>query len=158
MPLYMLIDGIKGNVTTKGYEGAIQIHSLSHLGVRPVEQAIGTANRDIGMLQLDHMQLRKSMDASSMALSQYFLTGKSMPKVSIIQVSLNNGTAEWHAKRILSNVVITSMQEIANDDGFDEMLTLVCSEIQKSYRAKSASGRWLEPSHTGFDLATVRAI
>jgi type VI protein secretion system component Hcp len=157
MPQYMMIKGIKGNVTARGYENAIELMALDHVGVRPIDQNIGTPNHDVGLLDLGHLHVVKSVDGASAVLWQLFFKGKMIPKLEIVHCIVSNDKPEWITKLTLSNVMISSMHDTSNGQGMTETLTLAFSKMERGYRMINAAGQWQAPKHTSFDLPTAAA-
>lgn len=155
MPQYLKINAIKGNVTTKGYEGCINVSSLNHLGDRNISQRAGVSHREMGIVELGHLQLQKQVDASSADLWQYFLAGKVIPELTITSCHLNNGSAQWQSKITLHNVKIAHIQEITNEKGGFENIDLAYSKMERGYRSQSGAGEWQTPKHVSFDLETI---
>ena len=157
MSLYISTANIKGNVTIKGLENSIQIESYQHLGQRMVRQNVGTTNKEISPVQLNHMSIVKAVDGASADLWQYFLTAKVIPELTIARVNLNSGYPEWQSKIILSNVMVTNIQEVGNAIGHNETIELAYSKIERSYRQQNNLGRWQTPKHVSFNLQTAKA-
>lgn len=157
MAQYMAIDGIKGNVTTKGYTGNIQVRSVQHMSQRMVAHRVGTSTREIGIPHLQHVQIIKDEDEASALLWQYFYAGKVIPKVEITRCSLASGTAEWQSKMTLNNVMVSSIREQGHADGGGELITLAFSKIERGFRSQNGSGQWQTPKHTSFDIESAQA-
>ncbi len=85
MAIYMHIDGIEGGVTTKGYEGWIEISHLSHGINRPVKKTIAgnVRNRAPGANQLSDVEIYKPIDQSSSYIYQHCCAGDVLDEVQI---------------------------------------------------------------------------
>lgn len=158
MPTAMHIQNIHGNVTTKGLEGAIAIHAFEQTNDRPVFQGMGTANHEIGAMELGHIRIHKGSDAASNTLYQYFVSGKIIPKLEIIQYSIHSGQAEWQNKITLSNVLIAHMYEYAMGSHASEHLELAYSKIERSNRIQNSLGKWQTPKRVGFNIETSQPL
>jgi|GEM_PF-7044896 len=156
MSQYMKIKGIQGNVTTKGFEGCVELHHSNRTGNRLVRQQVGSGNREMGLLQLSHLEIQKSTDNASAELWQHFYTGKSIPELTITCCQLNNKNPEWHSKCTLSNVMVVSIYETNNEGGTGENIELAFSKIEQQFRSQSASGQWQTQKAVGFDIPTAK--
>lgn len=157
MAQYMCIPNIKGNVGTKGYEDAILVSGLQHAQQRYVTQKPGTSNRDVGVANMQHMQITKIEDSASAQLYQAFYQGTVIPKLEIVRCSLLNGTAEWQSKLILTNVMIASINSFSGHHGAKEMITLAFNKIERSMRSQNSTGQYQTPKRTSYDLTTTEA-
>lgn len=155
MACYLKIDTIKGNVTTKGFEGCIAVHGVSHTGQRAFRHRVGTAHTEMGIPELSYLSFHKSTDEASAQLWQYFVSGKSIPEVTFTRCHLNSGQAEWQSKISLQNVFVTSIQEDAHDVAGSETIELSYRKIERSYRSQNTSGSWQTPKHTSYNLETA---
>lgn len=155
MAQFMTIANIKGNVTSKSYEGAIQIHGIQHTNHRHVSQKVGSSNCDIGIVNTHHIQITKDEDASSTQLYQAFYQGKVIPKIEIDRCSLLSGNPEWQSKVILTNVMISSIVQHASNQGARELITLSFNKIERSFRGQSSSGSWQTAKRMSYDIATT---
>ena len=156
MPLYMEINDVKGSVSTQGFSGAILLHGMQQQGSRVILQSPGMGTqREVGMPTLAHIRIIKSHDAASAQLRAHFCAGKSIEQVNIYQCILSKDSADWHAKTILYNVIISSLQEMVNSDGGEEILELAYTKIEKGYRQQDAQGQLLTPHITSYDITTA---
>jgi type VI secretion system Hcp family effector len=156
MAHYMVIDGIKGNVTNQGFNGAIALKTTAHVSERTVRHKVGSGTREMGTVYLHHLQITKNEDDASALLWQYLYAGKSIPKVEISRCSLTSGKPEWQSKITLKNVMISQMQDQSFADGNGEAITLAFSHIERSYRSQNSSGQWQTPKHTSFDIESAQ--
>jgi len=157
MPQYMVIDNIKGDVSTQSYVGAIDIKSVEKQVDRAVVQRIGTSTREVGIPSINHVQISKNEDSASALLWQYFYSGKVIPKVVIDRCALNSGKAEWQSRIILNNVMVSSITNQSHEMGGQELLTLSYSKIEHAFRGQSAAGQWQTAKHTSYDLETAKS-
>lgn len=156
MTQYMKINNMKGNVTTKGYEGCVNIHGLSHMAIRGVLQKVGSSSREIGVLNLRHVEFQKEVDSASSDLWHYFFSGESIPELTITRCHLNDGTAEWQSKITLHDVMVANIQENTNMKGAGEVVELAFSKIERSYRNQNSSGQWQTPKRVSYDIPSAK--
>ena len=157
MPQYMIIDNVKGDVSTQSYVGAIDIKSVEKQVDRAVMHRIGTNTREVGIPSIDHVQISKNEDSASALLWQYFYSGKVIPKVVIDRCTLNSGKAEWQSRIILNNVMVASITNQSHETGGQELLTLSYSKIEHAFRSQNTAGQWQTAKHTSYDLETAKS-
>jgi len=110
MSIYMKLDGIKGNVTTKGYEGTIELRQGGVNYSRNVQTKVGNAsNRQVGAAQISTFHIEKVADASSSKLTARMLTGQVIPSAQIFMCNSEKEASQPHVTYTLSNVVIKNI-------------------------------------------------
>src|SRR3989339_322873 len=133
MAIYMKMNGAEGNVTSKGYEGWIQLESLDNGISRRIQARIGqTGNRE-----------------------------RTIPSFQEIEIhACSTGTeVSPYAKYILNHVMISHYQEVIDADKQPiEMLRLNFTKIQKTYMARDAMNKPQNPATFGFDLTTAKKL
>jgi type VI protein secretion system component Hcp len=158
MTQYIKINGITGNVAATGYEGCIEAYAIQQIAHRFVKQQVGSPNRDVGAIGMQHLQIHKRIDASSAQLNQYFLSGATIEQMEINRCSLCSGNPEWQSKIVLHNVLISGVEEYSNADGGSEIIKISFSKMEKSYRTQNSNGSWQSPNRTGYNLETAETI
>ncbi len=108
MPIYMKIDGIKGQVATKGFEEAIALDSAQFGASRHLGTFTGTA-REVGTPTLNEVVIGKMLDSSSTALFRNSLLGDPLGKVELFFTrDKGGGEQEAYLTITLEQVLITN--------------------------------------------------
>jgi type VI secretion system secreted protein Hcp len=118
MPIYMKIDGIKGQVQTTGFADQIAIESLSWGTSRNVSSFTGTA-REVSSPNFSEVSCMKMFDSSSQAIFRNAMFGDPLPEVVISFVrDKGQGEVEAYLETTLKNVLVTSYQ-VSHSSGQD---------------------------------------
>jgi len=159
MAIYMKIPGVKGNVTARGFEGAIELITVGQLSSRAVSQDTGIGHhREMSAPYFHHARITKSGDSASGALYHYFCSAKVIDQVEIYHCPSASDSSEWSSKFTLHHVVIASHQEDLNSMGSLEDLELAYTKIEKGYRQQDSKGNFHSPSYTGYDMSEASCI
>ena len=89
--IYMKIPDVRGDVTTQGYEGAIELDSFSFGVDREIKKSGekgGTEDINIGVGELQEVTITKSLDSASAKLAQFAINGKSLGTAEITFVEI----------------------------------------------------------------------
>ncbi len=159
MALFMKINGVKGNVTSQGYEGWIQLSSMDNGIKRNMATKVGkTADRESTTPSFQEIEITKDIDSSTPTLYQYACEGHSMTNVEIHACSTGQ-TLSPYAKIQLSNVVVSSYHEtILGDEQPFEEITLNFTKIQKTYISRDSQNKPQSPITFGFDLEKAKKL
>lgn len=85
MAIYMEYEGLKGNVTAKGYEGMIALDFFAFGAERKVGMEAGAvANREAGKAMFNAMTTGKRFDGSSLGLLREAFAGSAARRSSFI--------------------------------------------------------------------------
>jgi type VI secretion system secreted protein Hcp len=133
MTIYMKVEGIEGDVTTKGFEKQIEILSFSFGANRNIKTAARKdTNRESDEPRLSEVSLAKLWDAtSSPKLFEESVAGKLNHKATITFTTTSEGAVEKYLEIELSDTAISSFQ--MSDGGADkptESIGLNFSKIQ----------------------------
>jgi type VI secretion system secreted protein Hcp len=113
--LYLKIPGITGEVTTKGFEGQIEVFSFS-MGATAPDVA---ARRNRGVEVCSDLAVMKRADITSPILFQHTVFGYFYKTVTLSFVLTAGGTAMTVFQLVLNNVAIQSVQESGSAGGDD---------------------------------------
>jgi type VI secretion system secreted protein Hcp len=133
---FIKLEGIQGESTMKGEEGAIKITSFEFSGTSVADTtATGLAS---GKRTISEIVIQKSADAASISLFKSFLTGEHVKgNVEIDFVTTeHNGTATPYLKYELTNVLITSYSLSSGGDRPTESLSLNFQKISATFTGK----------------------
>ncbi len=159
MSIYMKIPNITGNVSTRSYQGCIELLNTKNLGKRTIQQITGQGTqREMSHLHLDHMRITKHQDAASAELYQYFCSGKNIPQLDIYHIIMMQGSPEWRVRITLQNVMLAQHNEQLSAEGSLEMIDLAFTKIEKSYKQQGANGQFQTPSTSGYNIETAEVM
>ena len=155
MPIYLRLDGIKGQATAQGFEGQIEVASFSHSVARPLAVATASTGTQVGPPTLSEITLTKLTDASSVPLLKAFFVGKPIltGRISFTRADRENLIAYLSLE--LANVWITSIAT-SSDEGLPvEQLSLAAERLTWSFDDPVDQN----PAATvGFDLRLGRLV
>jgi type VI secretion system secreted protein Hcp len=153
--VFIKFDGITGESTMKGEEGAIKITSFEFSGTSVADTATGLAS---GKRQLSEIVVQKAADAASISLFKSFLTGDHLQNVEIDFVTTERGTATPYLKYELTNVFVTSYSlSSGGNERPTESLSLNFQKIATTFvgQVPGATAGAAPPS-AGWDLAAAK--
>lgn len=159
MAIYMRINDVTGDVTTKGYEGWILLSSIDNGVSRAIETKVGrVADRDNAVPCFQAVELTKKIDLATPKLYQYACEATVMPVVEIHLCSTGKELMPY-AKYQLHNVMISSYHESAiGEEHPHEIIVLNFTKIQKSYIQRNAQNQIGNPMTFGFDLEKAKRM
>jgi len=159
MAIYMKMNGAEGNVTSKGYEGWIQLESLDNGISRRIQARVGqTGNRERTIPSFQEIEITKHIDPSTYFLYQTACCDQTISEIEIHACSTDTEVSPY-AKYILNHVMISHYQEVMDADKQPiEMLRLNFTKIQKTYMARDAMNKPQNPATFGFDLTTAKKL
>ena len=133
MPIYLRLDGIKGQTTAQGFEGQIEVASFSHSVVRPLALATGSTGAQVGPPELSEITLTKVTDASSVPLLKAFFLGKPIATGRISFTRTDHENLIAYLSLDLANAWITSIAT-SSDEGLPvEQLSLAADRLTWSF-------------------------
>ena|SRR3990167_10508392 len=154
MSIYLNIDNINGNVTTKGYENEIDIYSFHFSVNRPSLMQVGdNKNRTPGHPGLTVISISKKLDCASNHLFELACNGQSLPCATFTVVRTGK-TLEPYAKYILYNVMVAEFSSAMHAEGTPlESIKLSYTKLETHYLGEQSS-----PKRSGFNLQTAQII
>jgi len=136
--MYLRLDGIAGDVKTKGYSGAIKI---SHLEF-DASRASGDASRTggaAGKAELGDITIIKSLDASSVPILLSVLTGKEVKSAEIVVVSRGAAPTPLYTIQ-LSNVVLSNYHLVDTNESV--RLSYAAMTVKYTKDGANVEGTW----------------
>lgn len=135
MPIYMEIEGIKGNVTTDGYVGQIELHSFNWGVGRGISMITGrTANREVSSPSISEVTVSKTMDKSTPMLLQEAVIGTKGKQVKLHLVRTGGDTQEEYMTYTLQDCLISSYSVGGSSSGeATETLSLSFTAVETAY-------------------------
>lgn len=159
MSIYMQLPKITGDVTTKGYEGWIELTHLDFSAKRSITMKVGQqTDRDSSAPRINEMAITKPVDTSSPFLFEALLNGTSMDKVTIA-VCKNGSDVKVSSQYILHNAMVSYYEEQvdgSSEQSGQDFLNLNFTEIEKRYTPYNTQGKAQAAVSTGYDLSTAK--
>lgn len=162
MAIYIMFDGISGDVTTQNYQKWCEVSDIDFTGIHhAINNIIGKAeDRITTRPHFGEIALIKESDSSSIHLFEHSYSGKVIPKVEIHFVSTGNPPTA-HTKYLLTNVIISHYSE-RHFNGSNAMpqekIRLNYETIQKTYIPRNAQNQLGSPLISGFNLPKASAL
>jgi len=112
MAIYIKMEGIEGEVTTKGFEKWIEVYDVTFSGISShVTTRLGrNEDRVLGLPAFGDMTLVKPADTSSIKLFEHAYSQTVIPKVTISYVTTGS-TPEAYSKYELQQVLVSHYSE-----------------------------------------------
>jgi type VI secretion system secreted protein Hcp len=157
MPIYLKMDGVKGDVTHQGHEGWTDITSMSWQIGRQMKTNIGsTENREGSQPSMGEIILTKVTDGSSPVLSNEAATGRKAKTVQIHLVTTGS-PGDTYLEYELTNCLIANYSMNSNGDRPNEVITLNFTKIQTKYIPSKSDNSASGPVVSSFDATTAIA-
>lgn len=147
--LYVKISDVAGTSVANGRTDWIELTAMTE-GFSIPAQATG---RSSGKGTFEDITLTKALDAASIKLKEFAVSGKRVAQIEIEMV--RKGTRPVVAYRItLKNVMITSVDMAASSDsGLEETVTLAFEEIGWSFWPQLPNGQTGQELKWGWNIA-----
>lgn len=150
MPIYMEIEGIKGEVTMSGYEEQIELLSFSWGVGRGISMITGrTSSREVSSPSLSEVNVVKELDKSTPLIVQEATTGAKGKKILLHFVNTGGDAEEEYLTYTLHDCLISSYSISASGAGVPtENLALSFTKVELAYteagkdNVKGGSGRF----------------
>jgi type VI secretion system secreted protein Hcp len=150
---FIKFEGITGESTFKGEEGAIKLHSFE-FSATAVADTTGLAS---GKRQFSEIVIQKAVDPASISLFKSFLTGEHVKSVEIDFTTTHHDTATTYLKIDLANVLISSFSISSGGDRPTESISFNFQKIQTTYVGQIPGvAPTAPPPTTSWDLATLK--
>ncbi|WP_144299538.1 Hcp family type VI secretion system effector [Elioraea rosea] len=158
MPIFMKFAGIDGSATSKGYEGWIQVESIS-LGVgRGITTFTGgAANREASAPSVSDVVVTKLMDRASPKLFEEGLVGSDGKLVTIV-VTRTGKELRPFCLFTFFNTLVSGYSVSSSGDTPDESLSLNFTRMEYSFTGSETTGKDASQMKVGFDIATATTM
>jgi type VI secretion system secreted protein Hcp len=143
-----------GECTLKGYEGKIEIMSLSHGIQMHLASDKSNKKRTTGKPNHTGVVINKYFDNASCQLIDACNTGKAIPKVKIIIGQVEQGELSAAMQLDLDDVVLASHNIGGGSAKPTESMTLDYSKIAWTYKPQESSGAVKGSNKAQYDLKT----
>ncbi len=153
---YLKLDGIKGEATAKGFEGAIEIHSFSWGASNPVTSS-GGHGHGAGKVSISSFNVMKKTDNASATLFANCCAGKHIPKATV-HLRKAGGEQSEYLTYTFGDVMVESVQWSGSSGGDDtpaESLSLAFSKVEIKYLSQDKTGKLGNPQIGSWDLKTL---
>lgn len=157
--LYMNIPGISGSASAEGFEGWIQIDSLTFGASRNIQTRPGKVHDRINdWPHLAEVVITKQFDAATNPLLKSACSSKVLPEVDIALCTSGN-VPQTYVQYTLTNVIVSDCNHVVGDLHKPiEELRLNYTKIEVSYFGTDASGESQAPIRNGYDLEAAQAF
>lgn len=160
MAIYVKWDGIKGNVTAKGYTDHMAINSFSFGVNRGISMEAGNmSNREANRPSLSEVTISKPADNSVTGIFKESVSGAGGKKVTIKFVQTGSDKITEFMTYDLEDVLVSgySISAMAEGDPM-ETITLSFSKIMVKYNDFDKNNKSASPQRVGYDLTQGRAL
>ncbi len=153
MAIYMKIDGITGNVTAKGHEKWIELHSMQFGVGRGIGSPTGkSSNRETSAPNVSEVVVTKLTDETSPLFFQESTIGKSKAvTLHIVRTSADH--LETFYELILTNTLISGWSLSSGGDQPTESISMNFTKIQTKYIPFNTDHTPGTPVPSGYDMA-----
>lgn len=157
MAIYMQIQGINGNVTTKGYENWIELESFAfHVHRKLNTQPGRVSNREGSKPSVSEVDVSKRLDKSSSLLFGEATVGTAKPTVNIHFVT-TNASPQPYLEYTFSNVIVSGHaiehQHTETTDNYPlENISLNFDKIEMKVIPFDKNHKAQSPVPAGYDL------
>jgi type VI secretion system secreted protein Hcp len=151
--IYLKIEGIKGDVTTQGYEGTIAVQS-AQVGVgRGIGSPTGGQGRETTTPSFSEVTITKVSDSTTPALFLEAVAGTKGKAVDLLFTrTLTTGQEVPYYTITLSDVLVSSFSQSSGGDVPAESISLNYTKIEMIYTPYDAKGTKGTPVRAGYDL------
>jgi type VI secretion system secreted protein Hcp len=159
---YLKIEGVDGEVQSKGMEKTTEIYSFSFGASNPTSvKSSGGAGLSAGKVELSSFNFMKKLDKTSSVLFQACCTGKHFPKatLSLRKAGGDAGQAVF-LEYLLTQVFVDSVQwsgSTGGDDTPTESVSFNFAKIELTYSTIDDKGKAAKAGQAGWDLVKLSA-
>ncbi len=162
MAIYMEYDGIKGNVTAKGYEGMIALDSLVFGIHRNIRMKTGeVANREGSKPLFSIIVIEKRLDSASVGIFREAVAGCAGKQVKLHFVRTGKNQLQEYLTYTFEQCLPTFYQTVdtrSETSAAAERLHLSYSAIEVSFTDSGADNKTLSMQRHGYDLALAKNL
>lgn len=155
MAIYMKYStpDIKGGVTTKGFEGQIELNSFQFGVGRGVGSPTGgTTNREATTPSVSEIVATKVLDESTGPLLKEAYSGAGKATAVISFVRTDGGGGVTYLEYTLTNVMLSGWSTSSGGDKPSESISLNFTKIVTSFTTQNTDGTAGDPFRVNYDL------
>lgn len=155
--IYMVIDGVNGNISVPGYKNAVALHSVNFEASRQIETLVGKGHhRETSTPYFSEVFITKSLDGASNTLFQHLCRAQNIPQIEIVVCSTDS-VPEPYAKYIFKNVMLANHSHNVVEGGKPvEALRLNYTEMQIATIGRDSTNAPQPQTLAGYNLATTQ--
>ncbi|MDH5179173.1 MAG: type VI secretion system tube protein Hcp [Gammaproteobacteria bacterium] len=160
MAIYLMFDGIKGNVTADGYKDHIAILSAQFGVGRGISMEPGNmSNREATRPSISEVTLTKTADNSVTAIFKEAVTGSAGKKAELKFVRTGADKVTEYMTYTLENCLVSGYSISADSESEPlENITLSFSKIMINYNDHDATNKAGSPQRVGYDLELAKPL
>ncbi|MCK4869946.1 MAG: type VI secretion system tube protein Hcp [Gammaproteobacteria bacterium] len=159
MGIYLKVPGANGDVTTKGYEGWIELFDVDFGGItNPTKMRIGQSQSRMHTFPaFGQLTIIKQLDKSSVHFFEAAHSGKVFPQLDIHYVSTGNELFTY-AKTTLKDASISHYADSFKGQGEmpEELIRLAYTHIERTFVPRDANNKPGSQLVWGYDLVTAQ--
>lgn len=151
---FLTLDGIKGEATTKGKEGWIEISSFSFGADHPV--SVSASGRSTGKSNVHDMKVTKVVDASSPKLFIACVTGQNFKSGKVYVRKAGGTNPVEYLKYEFEGLLITGfdIEASGGDENPEESISINFTKIDLTYTGQKPDGSAGGAVPVSYDLKT----
>lgn len=162
MAIYMEYEGLKGNVTAKGYEGMVQLGFFKFEVSRQVNMKTGQlSNQEYTKPNFGVITMNKKLDGASPGLLREAVAGAAGKQVKFHFVRTGNNQLQEYLTYTFQHClpVFFRLVGLKNEGGIPvERLYLSYTSVEVSYIDSGADNKMLSVQCHGYDLAEAKNL
>jgi type VI secretion system secreted protein Hcp len=161
MSIYLKMNGIKGNVSTKEHENWIDVESIQWRVVRAISNATGTnTNWETSKTGISEVSITKMMDASSPLIFTAACNGKAQKtQIHLTNVnSKNPNNVTTYMKYELVDSMVSSYSVSSEGELPTESITFTFTKMTMKFIPHNNSGDPQSPVPAGYDMTSGTLI
>ena len=160
MSIYLMLDGVKGNVTADGYKDHIAVLSCQFGVGRSISMEPGNlSNREATRPSISEISLTKLADNSVTSIFKQAVTGSAGCTAEIKFVRTGADKVQEYMTYTLENCLVSSYSISADSESEPvENITLSFSKVMINYNDHDSSNKAGSPMRVGYDLEQATAL
>ena len=156
MPIYMHIEGIKGEVTESKHKDWVEIGSVQFGVGRAISSAVGAGKtREASLPSVSEITVTKMMDGASVEMFKWAVGGSEGKKVKIDFVSTGGKESQTYLLLELEKVMLSGYSMSSGGDKPSESCSLNFTKILYKYVQQDETGKAQGPKAASYDLQTA---
>ena len=158
MAMYMKIDGIDGEVTSKGHEKWIDVSSLQWGVGRAISSSIGSSsNREASKPSISEVSVTKALDQSSPLIFTEACIGKGKT-VLIHLCTVGSDNLETYLEYELTDCMISGYSVSSGGDRPSESCSLSFTKMMMKFNEFDKNGKQVNSVTSGYNMSTGESV
>lgn len=158
MAIYMKFQGIDGNVTAKGYEKWIEVHSFQFGSGRGIVTPTGrAANREASAPSVSEVVVTKVMDKASPLLFEQGLVGMTGKQVQVV-ITRTGKEMEQLCSYKFEDTLVSSYSVSSGGDAPTESISLNFVKFEYKYMGSDAAGASASAMTVAYDIGAAKTM